>query len=254
MGNIINAKLFPIKRFIHGDITKIGGYDIKLDLDESIQRTIFMGFFERDETIWVKHLVKPGNTFVDIGSNIGYYSFLASGIVGDTGKVFSIEPHWGSMQSFKGNIERCGIKNITPIQIGIGDCERKERLYECIDKLDGLKINSCSCSRGLPTRGNQMREIAITTLDKLAEYNHIDSIDFLKMDIEGMEVDAIKGMDRLLSEHRVNRMLIEINDYVPLYDNKFGETLDELIKSYGFYNEREKVYDLKLKNVLYKLR
>jgi FkbM family methyltransferase len=243
---------FYLKK-IFKDSFRLGGYKIKLDLDESIQRSIFMGMFEPEETIWVKHLVKPGNTFVDIGSNIGYYSFIASAIVGDTGKVFSIEPHWGSMQSFKENIERCDIKNIIPIQAGIGDCERQEELYECIDKLNGLKINSCSCSRGLPTKGNQMRKIAITTLDKLAEYNHIDHIDFLKMDIEGMEVDAILGMDRLLSERKVNRMLIEINDYVPLYNDRYGETLNELIKSYGFVNEREKVYDAKIKNVLYRL-
>lgn len=248
---MIKEILFQIKKPFKDRFT-LGGYKIKLDLDENIQRGIFMGCFEPDETIWVKHLVKPGNVFVDIGSNIGYYSFIASGIVGDSGKVFSIEPHWGSMQAFKENIERCNIKNIVPIRIGIGDCERQEELYECIDKLDGLKINSCSCSRGLPTKGNQMRKIAITTLDKLAEYNNIDHIDFLKMDIEGMEVDAILGMDRLLSEGRVKRMLIEINDYVPLYNNKYGETLDELIKAYGFVNEREKVYDPKLKNVLYR--
>ena len=69
-------------------------FDLKMDLDlaDSIQRNIYLGTFEPQETAQVRKWLKPGMTVVDAGANIGYYSALAATCVGRSGRVFSMEP------------------------------------------------------------------------------------------------------------------------------------------------------------------
>lgn len=71
---------------------RVFGMKMELDLADLIGRAIYLGTYEREETRLVKSVLRPGHTFVDVGANIGYYTALAAAIVGQAGRIISIEP------------------------------------------------------------------------------------------------------------------------------------------------------------------
>ena len=62
------------------------GYKIKLDLREYIQRSMYLNNYEPVQTDWVKQILRPGATFIDIGANFGYFTLLAASLVNPLGK------------------------------------------------------------------------------------------------------------------------------------------------------------------------
>src|ERR1700730_16140389 len=86
-------------RLLHGLCSREGeheaevfGYKIKLDLADYIQRSIYLRTFEPRESALIRHYLKPGMTFVDVGANVGYYTLLAASLVGRRGRVLAFEP------------------------------------------------------------------------------------------------------------------------------------------------------------------
>src|SRR5260221_3420700 len=62
---------------------------VRIDILESIQQRMFLGEYEPTQTDWLKECLSPGDRFVDLGANFGYYTSLASRIVGDAGTVIA---------------------------------------------------------------------------------------------------------------------------------------------------------------------
>src|SRR5579863_8811720 len=71
---------------------RIFGSRFSLDTSDYLQRHIYGGSFEREETGIVRRTLRPGMTFVDVGANVGYYTALAAQLVGPSGSVFAFEP------------------------------------------------------------------------------------------------------------------------------------------------------------------
>ena len=69
-------------------------FEILVDrFDTHIKKHIyFQGYFEWAETNFIRSILKPGQTFVDVGANIGWHTLLAARSVGETGRVLAFEP------------------------------------------------------------------------------------------------------------------------------------------------------------------
>src|SRR5918997_736906 len=101
MVKIIRTLLSPFNfrgkaRLLHSLSPKVGertvriyGRRIRLDLSDYIQRSIYLHTFEPQESSLVRNYLKRGMTFVDVGANVGYYSLMASAIVGPEGRVIA---------------------------------------------------------------------------------------------------------------------------------------------------------------------
>ena len=74
-------------------------------------------------------------------------------------------------------------------------------------------------------------EISVTTLEKILDEINVKSIDLLTLDVEGYELEVLKGMQLFLSEHRIKNMLLEIDE------NKYQEVVS-LLESYGYSIEK----------------
>jgi len=94
---------------------KIVGYQLTLDLADFIQRSIYLGTFGPIESRWVRAYLKSGMTVVDVGANVGYYSFLAASLVGPTGQVFAFEPSPYAFERLAAAVRKNRIRLITPI-------------------------------------------------------------------------------------------------------------------------------------------
>lgn len=87
--------------------TELGGYTFVCNLRDSISREVcFTGYYEPQETALVRSILRPGMNFVDVGANWGYFTLLAASLVGERGRVLSLEPDPRLFRKLSGNITR----------------------------------------------------------------------------------------------------------------------------------------------------
>lgn len=216
----------------------IGKYVISLDTNESIQRSIYMGEFEPEETAWFYRIIKPGMIVVDVGSNVGYYSLISSALVGETGMVYSFDPSDYAFRKLGITIQENKIKNIKLHGVALGDHPEIRKLFL---REPGLHSPSFCYDDEYTTES--LGESGVITLDMFAEENDINHIDLVKIDVEGYEKNVILGMHRLLQQNRVRRIMVEFNGYWLKKTGSSSGELDALIRSYGFVLELKKEYE-----------
>lgn len=71
------------------------------------------------------NLIRPGDTVIDGGANVGNYSLLFSKIVGMSGRVLSFEPTPPTFMELKENVSKWGLSNVTPLNQGLGDANEE---------------------------------------------------------------------------------------------------------------------------------
>lgn len=186
-----------------------GGLKIKCYLDSFLARLIYLEDFENTEIDFINNFLKEGDIFIDIGSNIGLFSLNASVKVGPRGKIVSFEPTPVTYNRLIENINLNGFNNIKPFQIAISDKTEKKQLLISKDGYDAWN------SFGMPTRGANLEKVEVVCY-KIDEIDKIDS-DFhkaslIKIDIEGWELNALKGGAEFFSKPDAPTLLIEFTD------------------------------------------
>jgi FkbM family methyltransferase len=188
--------LWKIWRSKGGDITAIVNGKIMFlnPLDHGISKELFIyRTHEPLATNILTGLLKEGMTVVDIGANIGYYVFLESDAVGPNGKVVAIEPDPDNAELLTKNVEANGLGNVEIIRAAIGDADGTGKLY---------KSGSANWHSLLPSYyvdEEDAIDVRVYTLDSLLEELGV-SVNMVRMDLEGYEVMAVKGMRRTLQE------------------------------------------------------
>lgn len=205
----------------------IVGYRLTLDLADFIQRSIYLGTFEPIESRWVRAYLKPGMTVVDVGANVGYYTFLAASLVGPTGRVYAFEPSPYAFERLAEAVRLNGIPHITAIQSGLGEVRGKVRLF--LPEQAGNHTPSMLASgMGRPI------DVSVQTLDEYVVNEELNGIDLLKIDVEGFEPQVIRGAQQLLREHKVRAILCEFNTYWLGRNHCSPRELYQTIVDFGF--------------------
>lgn len=201
--------------------TIVNGYKMFLDDNDSLELSINPEY-EPEETAIIKLVVNLGDVVVDIGSHIGYYTLLLSGLVGSTGKVYAFEPDPKNYSLLRMNVDINGIKNVVTVNKAITDRKGLVSLYPGAESQ-----NPSLAGKGEPT------VVYGTTLDDYF-VGLENKIDLIKMDIEGGEYSAVLGMNSVIEK---NPDLILITELYPEALSKFGVSESEylsLLKSNGF--------------------
>ncbi len=136
---------------------------------------------------------KKGDIVVDAGARIGAFAAKISGAIGEDGRIIAIEPEPRNFACLLKNIEANGLKNVIPVQ---------KMLWSRAQKVD-LVLSSNSASHSAyrdPFYGSADKSISVDaeSLDGLLDGLGIRSVNFIKMDIEGSEIEALRGMQRIL--------------------------------------------------------
>lgn len=172
--------------------------------------------------------IKKGMVVVDIGANIGFYSILASKLVGSKGKVYAFEPEQKNYNRLVKNLKRNRCRNVVPLNLAVGEKKGELKLYINPDN----PSDHCTYDRG---HGHTSETITVTSIDAQVQ----GRVDFIKMDIQGFEESALKGMKETFSR---NRHLKLITEFWPYGLKKAGSDPSKtvrLIEEAGF-----KVYDI----------
>ena len=209
----LNAK--AIKR-LKNEFVIIDGDKIFLDEKDSLLLSINK-IYEKNETNFVKDSVNKGDLVIDIGANIGYYTLMFAKLVGDTGKIYAFEPDPKNFSILEKNIQVNGYNNIILEKKAVSNKLGKSTLY--------MNENSAGSSMHKPNNVVNQIYVDLITLDSYFEVNAITP-DFIKIDIEGYELNALKGMESILQSSDKTKIMIEYN---PLTKKEFNsDPMDNL--------------------------
>lgn len=205
-------KFFKPYRLFRGK-SAICRYDenlkMKVDIDEWIQQHVyFFGVYDPVNINYVKSQLKTGDYFFDIGANVGCFSLTASRSVGEEGKVYSFEPVKKVYDRLNENIKLNELRNVTTVPKAVYQENTTLRFY--IASQENLGMSSI---REHDTMSGEVEEMEAISLDNYIRENNIGRADFIKMDIEGAEFFALKGMTETLRNLRP-LLMIEISKNV----------------------------------------
>jgi FkbM family methyltransferase len=144
-------------------------------------------------------LLRKGQTFVDIGANVGCISLLAAKLVGPTGTVISVEPNPTNVQRLYAGIVLNRFENVRVLPYAASDRRATFSL------MGSSSNSSLTLAKSYDVQGHYVQSIV---LDE--ELAGLPSIDFVKIDVEGYEPVALEGFSRLLRKHRPT-ILTEFN-------------------------------------------
>lgn len=168
------------------------------------------GYFEADLSKIVMTYVKPGHTFFDIGTHFGYYSMLASELVGKDGQVHSFEPTAETYKIVKSNVD--SKSNVTLNNLAGWSEETIIRFkdygteYSAFNSLYGAKLDDSVIGKVKPKE----YDVKTISIDKYVA-NTGARPDFIKIDAENAEFDILKGMENTLRDIRP-KITIEVGD------------------------------------------
>ena len=161
--------------------------------------------YEPATTRLMKGLLGPDMTVVDIGAHVGYYSLLAASRVGPTGTVYSFEPEPGNYGLLVHNLDLNGYKNVVTVNKALSS--RPGPVPFFLTSLDSGRHSVYS--HGLPDGGRI--EVEAATLDEFFQTEGWPSIDLVKIDVEGAELDVLHGMEESLRRWEGVRLIVELN-------------------------------------------
>ena len=195
----------------------------------------------REDDIIEHFTPKQGDIVVDIGANIGRYTIIGSKRVGTQGKVVAIEAHPGNFEMLNRNIKLNQLTNVIPLNYAAYSKETKIRLY-VPDEESGYTIYHTLMER----TGKKFVEVNANTLDYLLQLNQIkqEQVKWIKIDVEGAELDVLKGSTNVLSKSKDIALLIEVHgpaNYRPVV---------EFLSLYDFKIEFEKTYETGDKHII----
>jgi FkbM family methyltransferase len=200
--------------------------------DQAIGHNIAKGCYEPDMTDLVQKTVKPGMNCLDVGANLGYFSVVIAKLVGRHGSVHSFEPFPANYDLLLRNIKENSVDGIVnPKQLAAYDRGDEGSLFFRADAMND-NFGSMFVSDQVQDGHLQSSSISRVRIDDAVPQNL--PIHFVKMDVEGAELPALKGMSGILERYHPT-VAIELNELALNRGN--GSTPEELIglvKGFGY--------------------
>ncbi|SIO55242.1 methyltransferase, FkbM family [Singulisphaera sp. GP187] len=150
----------------------------------------WLGSYEHaKQKLFIKH-VPVGGTVFDVGAHVGFYTLLASQLVGESGHVAAFEPFPENAAFLRRHIDLNKFGNVSMFEAAVSDHDGTITFLEGPTRFTG-KVD--------PSGGRSTRSV---TLDTLVAQGEVPVPNLIKMDIEGAELGALKGAATILAQHR----------------------------------------------------
>ncbi|MGI5438671.1 FkbM family methyltransferase [Streptomyces shenzhenensis] len=196
-----------------------------------IQRYLWLfGAWEPHLTAWMRDRIVPGDLVVDVGAHTGYFTVLASRLVGPAGRVVAVEPSPVFHQALAANITANGCGNVRTINAAVSDAPGQATFYlERTTNLGGTTAVR-------PRTVEASFEADVAPLPMLLTEDELATARLIKVDVEGGEAAAVRGLGPVL--HRLRRDAELVIEVTPKLLAKQGESIDDVLaplREHGFH-------------------
>ncbi|MEI6289321.1 MAG: FkbM family methyltransferase [Chloroflexota bacterium] len=210
----------PLARFIRGSINAavedglseivvaagdLKGYKVQLNLKKEKSR--WLGTYEPELQAALKVFITPGMTVYDVGANIGYVTLMLAHQTGKNGKIIAFEALPANIERINKNIELNNLENVTVVSAAVMDKTESVTFY--VHDSVGMGKAAGSAGRFAEKYKDEIKVPGITLDEFVFEQKNAPPA-VVKMDIEGGEVLALPGMQRVLQEYHPV-MLLELH-------------------------------------------
>jgi FkbM family methyltransferase len=186
--------------------------------------------YEGRERRFVQSVLRTGMTVVDVGAHHGLYTLLASRKVGPQGRVLAIEPSTRERNHLLKHLRLNRCRNVHVDSTALGSEPGWGELFV----IDGMETG-CNCLR-VPnvSEASTRMPVYVETLDGCLLRHGIGRVDFMKIDVEGGELDLLKGASRLLERPERPIILAEVEDLRTATWGYPARKIVEFLCQYGF--------------------
>jgi len=204
--------------------TKAG--TVACDPRDGVQSTLLeRGEWEPTVSRTIAQILRPGDVFVDIGANIGYFSLLASGIVGGRGQVIAFEPLSENVACLLDTCSRNQAHNIVCLSLALNDVGGLVTLHLPDDGQVGLT--------SIRPVGTRTRRVLACRLDGILDESLFAQVRLIKLDVEGAEMNVLNGMERLFERGHRPFVICEVTD---AFTRSLGSSASMLVQRFASYN------------------
>ena len=171
-----------------------GRFDVFADPDDPvIGGPVLANRYEPEVTRMVEGLLKPGDIFVDVGANLGYFTLLAAPIVGHDGHVYAVEPNDLNVKLLESSIRANGFGNISVMQVGASERIETLLLHSTIGNGTTSTLREHELFSGTSIPGIPL-DVLLAGRKK--------PVSLIKIDVEGFEYRALRGAEAVMRQDR----------------------------------------------------
>jgi FkbM family methyltransferase len=191
-------------------VTSVYGvtYELRFPEDRGWERFYSDRNFETGTSDLCTKVLRPGDTVIDVGANIGWYTCLFAKCVGSDGRVHAFEPSASTFARLRGNCQRNNSSDtVTLNQLAVTTSVGRLELYQF-----EARSHAERAVRPLPTAQVVSREeVDAISLDEYLLSRGCHKVDLVKVDVEGSERDVLMGARELLGSQSPPMWLLELN-------------------------------------------
>ena len=179
---------------------------------------------ERDPDVmrFLRRWIRPGFVALDVGANIGTYALPLARLVGPTGRVVAFEPNRPTCACLRQNIRQNRLGNVRVVRAAVGEEPGHCDLVVNAANFGEVHLAPAATAPAATTRAR----VVVTTLDAECARLALPRVDFIKIDVEGFELAALRGAVAVLAAHP--RIVVQ-TEIVPAHAARYGFEIAELV-------------------------
>jgi len=172
------------------------------------QALYYEGIYEAGTLHVLQHLLRPGNTFVDVGANIGLMSLASARAVGPTGHVYAFEPVPSTFELLQRNIALNRSTNIHAYEVALGAAPEERPMYE------RPAVNRGAATLVPCETPSVAAVVTVESLDRFLKRARVQHVHVIKIDVEGWELPVLVGSQELLRSEAAPALVVEYSTAV----------------------------------------
>jgi FkbM family methyltransferase len=190
--------VWPLVRACAGPDIQVAGMQVRVPGRLPIRLSVVAGNMRLHRLL--DRAIRPGDTVVDVGANVGYNTVYAAARVGPHGRIVAVEPAADNVAVLRENIAANALHNVTVHETAAG---RAHEVRDLFLRGDVSAVNSLF-PQSVYASVTDVVKVAVKPLDQLVEGDaHV-----VKIDVEGGELDVLAGMARLLRHSQI-QLIVE---------------------------------------------
>jgi FkbM family methyltransferase len=206
------------------------GREMALYIDQHSCQKIYLGMYEREETAFLQRAVRPGDVCLDVGANTGYFTLLFASVAA---KVIAIEPIAQNVALIRLSAALNSDHHIQVLQAAaadrVGEVDFLQTTQSALSRVAASESASASADRDV-AQVVATYKVPMVSIDSLG----MERLDIFKMDIEGHEYIALRGMEETLERLRPRLLMIELVEaHLRQVDSSIADVL-KLLASHGY--------------------